>query len=319
MKMTGLFGVVVLGWAGWTQTVPPPAALSTERPEPAPAVLPPQRLGPGDLVNVTVYAAPEMSGPLRIAADGNVRFPMLRMPIAASSMPEELAGRIAQELKSAGLLVDPLVTVTVTEYGSHPVSVTGAVSHPVTFQAYGKMTLLTAIAKADGFTAQAGPNVLVSIPANGAETAPTVRTIPIAALMNGTDPSLNLQLSGGEEIRVPEAARVYVLGNVRKPGAVLVKDAAETSVLRVLALSEGLAPFATKQAFLYRQDASGSKQEVIVPLSEIVARKSPDVAIRGGDIFYVPDNRGRRLTVSTLERIASFGSTTASGVLVWGR
>ena len=120
----------------------------------------------------------------------------------------------------------------------------------MTFQAYGYVTLLMALAKAEGLTSEAGRNLLVTIPSEAPGAPPRVRTVPIQTLMSGADTSLNLPLHGGEEIRVPEAERVYVLGNVKKPGAFPVRDAAETSVLKVLALSEGLAPWATKEAYL---------------------------------------------------------------------
>ena len=55
--------------------------------------------------------------------------------------------------------------------------------------------------------------------------------------MDSADPALNLKLDGGEEIRVPEAVRVYVAGNVRKPGAVTVREGDELTVLKLLAIS----------------------------------------------------------------------------------
>ena len=54
-----------------------------------------------------------------------------------------------------------------------------------------------------------------------------------------------------------------------------------------------------------------------MPITAIVQRKSPDVPLEGGDILYVPDNHTKRLTATMLERIAGFGSTTMSGVLIW--
>ena len=59
-------------------------------------------------------------------------------------------------------------------------------------------------------------------------------------LLSGEDPSLNMQLEGGEQIRVPEAGRVFVVGNVKKPGAFYITDGSESSVMKALALSEGL-------------------------------------------------------------------------------
>ena len=54
-------------------------------------------------------------------------------------------------------------------------------------------------------------------------------------------------------------------------------------------------------------------------LSKILASKAPDVPLQPNDILYIPDNSGRRITVGALEKIAGFGSATASGLLIWRR
>ena len=50
-------------------------------------------------------------------------------------------------------------------------------------------------------------------------------------------------LHGGEEVLVPEALKIYVVGNVKKPGAYPVRSDEETTILQLLALSEGLTPY----------------------------------------------------------------------------
>jgi len=92
---------------------------------------------------------------------------------------------------------------------------------------------------------------------------------------------------------------------------------ARTSVLKALALAEGLAPFSTKQAYIYRP-ADGSKQEIAVELRKILERKAPDVELLAGDIFYIPDNRSGRVTASVLEKVVSFAAGTASGAVILG-
>jgi polysaccharide biosynthesis/export protein len=99
-----------------------------------------------------------------------------------------------------------------------------------------------------------------------------------------------------------------------------MKEAADTSVLKMLALAEGLIPFASKQAFVYRhQPGAPDKEEIAVPLERIIQRKSPDVNLASGDILYVPDAKSRRLSASAIEKIAGFGVATASGLLIWRR
>ena len=46
-------------------------------------------------------------------------------------------------------------------------------------------------------------------------------------------------------------------------------------------------------------------------------RKAPDVELRAKDILYIPDNSGRRLTASVIERLAGLSATTVSGALIW--
>jgi polysaccharide export outer membrane protein len=85
----------------------------------------------------------------------------------------------------------------------------------------------------------------------------------------------------------------------------------------VLALSEGLTPFAGKQAFIYRREAgSTSKNEIPVELKKILDRKSPDVPLQANDVVYVPDNSGRRAVLTTIERLVLFGTTAGAAALV---
>ena len=293
---------------------------SDSRPELAVANLPPQKIGVNDLLAVSVYLAPELTRTVRVGAQGQIRLPMLKRSItAAGLLPVELEAIIAEAIKAEQILVDPVVTVTVAEYRSRPISVAGAVKRPLTFQALGGVTLLDALTRAEGLSPEAGPEILVTRNTPGAAQSAT-RRIAAKALMDNADPDVNLRLTGGEEIRVPEAGKIYVFGSIKHPGAFAMKDATDTSVLKVLALAEGLAPFAAKQSYIYpRLPGAQEKEEILVPLNEIIRRKSPDVALSADDILYVPDARGRRLSITALEKIAGFGAATASGLLIWRR
>jgi polysaccharide biosynthesis/export protein len=104
---------------------------------------------------------------------------------------------------------------------------------------------------------------------------------------------------------------VFVVGNVKKPGAFRIEDASGMTVLKALAMAEGLAPFATKQAYIYRHGA-----EETVDLRKILDRKSPDILLAASDIFYIPDNRKARVTTNVLEKTVGFAASTASGILI---
>jgi len=300
-----------------------PAAVAQVRSaaEVANANLPAQRIGANDLVAVSVYDVPELTRTVRVGADGLMRLPMLKQRIKAEGlMPGELETAIASALVAEGLIVDPFVTVTIAEYNSRPISVAGAVKQPLTFQASGPVTLLEALTKAGGLSPEAGPEILVSRAQSSPDGTVTslVQRILVKGLIDAADPAMNISLIGGEEIRVPEAGRVYVIGNVKKPGAFAVQDGVESTVLKMLALSEGLAPYASKDAFIYRREANGSKNEIQIPLSKIMERKAPDATLLANDILYVPDNKGRRMTLGALEKVMAFGAGAGTALIYAG-
>jgi len=310
-----------LSYLLWLAVVP--AALAQVRPaaELATANLPAQRIGANDLVAVSVYDVPELTRTVRVGADGLVRLPMLKQRIKAEGlMPGALETAIASALVAEGLIVDPFVTVTIAEYNSRPISVAGAVKQPLTFQASGPVTLLEALTKAGGLAPEAGSEILVSRAQSGPDGSVTalVQRILVKGLIDSADPTLNISLIGGEEIRVPEAGRVYVIGNVKKPGAFPVQDGVESTVLKMLALSEGLMPYASKDAYIYRREANGSKNEILIPLSKIMERKAPDASLLANDILYVPDNKGRRMTLGALEKVLAFGAGAGTALIYAG-
>jgi polysaccharide export outer membrane protein len=274
--------------------------------------LPALRLGADDLVGVSIYDAPEMTRTVRIEADGTIHLPLLKRGVeAAGVFPRQLEEGIAEALQQEQILVDPVVKVTVVEYHSRPVAVMGAVRKPVTFQAVGTVTLLDALARAEGLTNEAGAEIILT------RAMDLIERISVKRLIKDADPAVNFVLHGGEEIRVPEAGKIFVVGNVRKPGAFQVRDAGDNSVLKVIALSEGLLPFAAKLAYVYRRDETGTKQEIPIELDKILQRKAADVPLEVDDLLYIPDNKGKRNVISVIDRMTTFGASTASGLLIW--
>jgi len=279
--------------------------------------LPAQPIGRNDLLAVSVYGAPEFSRTLRVSAEGQIRLPMLRDRIyVLGLMPAELETKLAEALEQAQILVDPAVTVSIAEYQSHPISVVGAVKAPLTFQAVGPTSLVEALTRAQGLTDDAASEVLITRKASDG-TPGVVERIPVKALIEGREAGLNVTLEGGEEVRVPNIGRVFVVGNVKQPGGFKLDGGAGMSVLKALSLSLGLMPYSTKVAYIYRH-GDGAPQEIPVELQKIMDRKSPDVPMSANDILYVPDNRKRRATMTAIEKVVGFGIATTSGILVLG-
>jgi polysaccharide export outer membrane protein len=277
----------------------------TRQPVPNPAEvmgsnLPAQMIGPDDLITLSVYDSPEFSRPIRVGPDGMIRLPMLKQRIKADGLlPSELEVSIANALVEEKLLVDPFVTVTIAEYHSRPISVVGAVRNPIT--------------RAGGLTEDAEGELLVSRQGADKKTA-LVQRIPIHTLIDNADPEVNLKLTGGEEIRVPVAPKITVAGNVKKPGSYPVKENSEMTVMKAIAMAEGTAQYWGNKAYIYRSDdATGKKNEIEVPLGEIMKRKAADVPLIARDILYVPDSTGKR----SIEKALGIAGATASGILIF--
>lgn len=318
-KIIGLCALILSAATAGAQTTatPIPASITAD---PNPLMnLPMQRVGPEDLLKLDVYDAPEMSRTVRVSEQGTIRLPMLKDPIRVQGlMPTEIETLITEALQREKLFVDPYVTVNVAEYHSRPISVIGAVKIPTIFQAIGTVRLLDALARAGGLdTANAGFEIVVTKPNGGTGAAPSIQRVPVKALMNGTDPDLNIVLTGGEEIRVPEVGHITVAGSVTQPGVYPVLDSGQTTVQTSIAQAKGLIQYAAHKAYIYRPDDQGVTHEIYVDLWGILQRKTPDVPLQAKDVLYVPDSSGRRITQEAINAAIGAGSAITTGLIIY--
>jgi polysaccharide export outer membrane protein len=267
-------------------------------------------VGADDLIYVSVTGAPELTRAYRVSKEGQLSLPLLPEGVpVGGTRPVAIARAISEALVRDQVLVDPIVSVQVLEYRSRRVTVSGAVKEPVTVEATGNMKLLDAIARANGLAPDAGPEIIVSHAPTATEAANTVR-IPVNELINDKDSTLNIRLHGGEEIRVPQAARLYIAGNVKEPGTYPIKEIGGLSVRQALALSQGTLSYTAKVAYIYRAvPGSTERQQIAVPLHDIVQRKAPDVQLLPDDVLYVPENSKARLSASVLTRIVGVATS----------
>jgi polysaccharide export outer membrane protein len=273
-------------------------------------------VGPGDLLYISVSGAPELSRSYRVSPDGSIVLPMGHNSIHVAGLtPDAIGKTVAADLTHENVLVSPIVSVSMLDYRSRQVTVVGAVKQPGMIQAIGEVRVLDALAKAQGVAPEAGPEIVVTRPAHDSVAA-QVTTIPLKQLLSGQHPELDLRLYGGEEVRVPEAQKIFIVGNVKMPGSYPVNDAEGTTVLKALAMSQGQMVFTTKSAYIYRT-VDGKRDEIAVPLHKILHRSAPDMVLQANDILYVPENGGLHLTTSVLDRIASFGGNVGSGLIIW--
>jgi protein involved in polysaccharide export with SLBB domain len=148
------------------------------------------RLGVDDGFSVRVYGEPDLSGNYRVATDGTIDFPLAgRIPVKGLNAGE-VQQAIVQRLK-AGYLLNPQVTVMVTDWNSRKVSVLGQVLRPGAVAYFPNMTIVDAIASAGGFTGVAAKN---SVNLRREVTGKVeTRTFPVADISEGRSPNVVIQ------------------------------------------------------------------------------------------------------------------------------
>lgn len=118
------------------------------------------RIGPDDLLEISVFEAPELNRTIRVSSVGEFSLPPLGEVRAEGLSPRELEV-VLQELLRRSFLNDPHVGVFVREMKSHPVSVFGAVRAPGVYQISGVRSLVEILSMAGGLADDAGDTVVV--------------------------------------------------------------------------------------------------------------------------------------------------------------
>jgi len=120
-------------------------------------------IGSGDLLAIQVFDIPELSREIRVSQTGTIGIPLVPVRLHISGLTELQAElKIAEVLEANGLVSHPQVSVAVKERKSKPITVVGAVVHPMVYQAGRQVTLLDVLAEAGGITGDAGDSVIVT-------------------------------------------------------------------------------------------------------------------------------------------------------------
>src|SRR6266705_3772743 len=100
-------------------------------------------IGGGDVLSVEVFDVDELSRDVRVSQAGTIALPLLPVRLHVAGLTEiQIEQKIAEVLEANGLVTHPQVSVTVKEKRSKPITVIGAVNHPMVYQADHAVTLL---------------------------------------------------------------------------------------------------------------------------------------------------------------------------------
>ena len=298
-------------------------------------------INPGDVIEIQVDRAPELSGMRRVTASGTIRMVYLGSIKAQGTTADELASFIANSL-SDRYLKNPRVTVTVKQINSHIFFIQGAVNRPGAYQIEGRPSLLMLITLAGGLTENHGSTAFIihepyrpemdvpdkgdprgaldSQPGSDAADSPS-RTggrnqeaeerekyelirVNVNGLFRG-DLDENMRLDPRSIIHIPQADVFFVGGDVNAPGSFMFKEGA--TLRQAITLAQGMkSTAASDRAIIFREDpVTRKRQEIRVDAGKIMNGKLEDVVITANDIVIIPNSRAKSVGGAILSALGN--------------
>jgi polysaccharide biosynthesis/export protein len=188
--------------------LPKDAGASKPGPEPSttdaragkmPAVSPEYRVGESDMLQISVWKEPDLSKTVSVRPDGMISLPLIGEVKVIGMTSAEIQEVVASKLKA--YLLNPRVTVEITEIKSRRVFITGEIVRPGLYPLGGPTTVLQLIAEAGGFTPFAKrKSIVILCQENGQQ-----RKLPFnySDVVHGRSSEQNITLTPGCTVVVP--------------------------------------------------------------------------------------------------------------------
>jgi polysaccharide biosynthesis/export protein len=295
---------------------------------------PDYKLGPEDVVTISVFDLPEMTQTTRVENDGTINVKLLGRVPAAGYTTTELKKELEHDWGKT-YLEDPIVSIFIKQYHSTPVSVVGAVAKPGLYQLPGPRTLVQVIAMAGGVNmpGTAGGNMQGGAPAGRwayitrkdgfadlkptqgvQKLAPDQVKVDLGRLLYSHDMALDLQVKPFDTITVSKAGIVYVVGSVQRSGGFTLEDVDSLTALQALSLAQGCAGACNMHKDLIVHPLpGGGRQLSYVSLAKIMKGKAKDPILKANDMLIVPGSVAKNIGLSSL----GLGMGALSGFLIW--
>ena len=253
----------------------------------------------GDVLDVSVFGAPDLSQRAAVNSSGNIYLPLINYVHVAGMHVEDAQAVVEQAYFKKGVLKLPHVSIVIASF-SDGVVLMGEVSKPGIYPIVGSGTLFDILAEAGGPTPTAGQVVTITH-----KSDPDPHTVLLTS-----DPAqsatANVPVEPGDLIIVSKAGIIYVVGEVLSPSGFLMDEKGQYTVMKVVAMAHGTTKLAKpSKAYIVRRAREGQKA-IPVPLDKILASKAPDIPMQSNDILFVPSSKQKV--------VANTAITTAVGL-----
>jgi polysaccharide export outer membrane protein len=249
------------------------------------------QIGPDDLIHVTVIGQAEMTGDFPVDREGMLVFPILGKVKASGLAAGELERKLTT-LLADGYVKRPQVSVSVRDYRSQKVFVTGQVGRPGAYALRADRTVRAVLGDAGNLASDAGHEVVVIRPHHPSPDAPAdatpvsdPATVPDAEVfrisvrdIQAATVASEFVLQAGDTVNVPRAALVFVNGHVARQGSYRFEEG--LTVLQAITLAGGLTERGSNKRIKLVRTVDGKPAEIKAKLTD---------ALEPGDTILVPE------------------------------
>ena len=223
----------------------------------------PDKLGPGDVVHVTVFQQPDLTTDARVNEQGAIAMPLVGAVKVGGQTTSEAAQAISDALKEGKFLKAPQVAVALTTVRSRQISMLGLIMHPGRYPLEESHTRLPDLIAAAGGIATGGDENITVIRDGKAQKVNSL--------------AKDFELKGGDTIYVSAAPVFYIYGEVMHAGAFPVKPG--MTVMQAISLGGGITPRGSESRIKLRRPTVDGKGTVEFDVSPVTAVLPNDVIV----------------------------------------
>lgn len=241
-------------------------------------------LGPGDLIQLTVFETEDLDTEVRVSSRGQVSLPLIGT-VDVRNLTAADAERKIEGLLAAQYLQDPHVSIFIKEHVSRQITLVGSFKKPGTYDYVAKRNLLDVIAIAEGLTENAGTAAYITRFDDKSKKNINY-FVDLDQLIKKGNMAQNIMVLGGDVIFIPETGQCFVDGAVRKPGTYPIKSG--MTITEVVTLAGGLAGYAdTDKIKLIRHMGPGQERQVLsLSYNDLQAGVGDSLLIKDQDIIF---------------------------------
>jgi polysaccharide export outer membrane protein len=293
----------------YAQSVAPPAPSVLLVPRPASTT--PLTIESGDAINVQVFNTPELSANHRVGPEGEISLPGAGAIKVTGLTPLQAGSSIEKLLRDSQIMLDPHVSVTVTEYTTEGITVLGEVRNPGTYPLLGRQSLYSALAAAGGVTPREGSTITVT----HRDDPEHPKTVRVDVSGSAANQQFTL-VQPGDIVLVSTAGAIYVIGDVAHPGEYFISNNQPLRALNAVALAEGLRDSAAaSHASIIRTNGDGA-ETIHVNLSKVAKNEAPDPVLQPSDILVVPSSGFKEFMKIALPGVTGAAANAAALALI---